>query len=181
MSEKKRRVPKIPTPTIEELKIMTQDALDDALIVASTKNNLPLVKELLTSEDLKCKANINIKNSTKYSALMNACYNDSLEVVKYLLTSPDLREHADLYKSVKGMDAFMLSCSNLSESKEVTKFLLFDMNIEISSHHMAFLNGWGGIEEKYSDVLKLIDMRDLKNKLNNNLINKDKDIIIKKI
>lgn len=46
---------------------------------------------------------------------------------------------------------------------------------------MAFLNGWGGIEEKYDDVLKLIDMRDLKNELNNNLTNNDKDIIIKKI
>lgn len=181
MSEKKRRVPKIPTPTIEELKIMTQETLDDALIVAATKNNLALIKELLTSENLKCKANINIKNSTKYSALMNACYNDSLEVVKYLLTSPDLKDHADLYKNVNGIDAFILSCICLSESKDVIKFLLFEMNIKISAHHMAFLNGWGGIEEKHDDVLKLIDMRNLKNELNNNLTNKDNDIIIKKI
>lgn len=69
----------------------------------------------------------------------------------------------------------------LSGSQDVIKFLLFDMNIKISAHHMAFLNGWGGIEEKYDDVLKLIDMRDLKNELNNNLTNNDKDIIIKKI
>lgn len=63
-----------------------------ALCAAVQNNNLPLVKWLLTSKDLK-------KNATLYNVAEYMCADDdNLEMTHYLLSSPDLKKHIDMKK-----------------------------------------------------------------------------------
>ena len=167
---------------------------------AVRNNNLERVKYLLTSSDIKEKADVHTQND---EALIGACANGDLEIVKYLLTSPELSEHADIHAS----DDMALICACSGQKLEVVKYLL--TSSELKEHANVHANGdspffksWFDDDKKKREVFNylifdyqiektkeidssltvfkmqegkiLFQKRELKNKLNNNLNNSDK-------
>ena len=76
---------------------LAQKEINTHFIEACNQCDLSLIKYLLTSKELKKKANINAKNN---EGLRLACLNgkaeNQLEIVQYLLTSPQLKKHAEV-------------------------------------------------------------------------------------
>ncbi len=68
--------------------------LNDAFIEACKKNNISIVKYLLTSPDLATRVNIHVYND---EGLRIACEHRCYKVIEYLLLSPDLHEHANVH------------------------------------------------------------------------------------
>lgn len=69
---------------------ISQNVINSAFIKMCESGNLSLISFLLTSPNLKYRANIHHENDI---GLTFSCQNGHLEVVKYLLTSPELNEH----------------------------------------------------------------------------------------
>ena len=137
----------------------------NALMYACNNGNLEVVKYLLSSSDLKEHADIHDKDNNGTNSLMYACYHGNLELVKYLLNSSELKEHADInYKDNNGWNTLMLACYN--GHLDVIEFLLIDMNMKIDNETIDWLHGDNDKKEIYHNVLDIIRIRDLHDKLN---------------
>lgn len=96
-----------------------------ALTWACVHGNLPLVQYLLTSPELKIRANIHNNND---EALLLACYHEHLDIVRYLLTSPELKEHANINADDDNIVVEVCRTDNI----EVLQYIL--TSPEISKH-----------------------------------------------
>ena len=139
-----------------------------SLMYATIFGKLDIVKYLLTSPDLKEHADIYVKDNDGYTSLICACIYGHIEIVKYLLTSPELKEHADIYvKDNDCKNAFMWASHN--DHLDVVKFLIIDMDVDVDNETMIWLQGENDKKEVYHQVLKLIETKDLHNKLDNSI------------
>jgi ankyrin repeat protein len=93
---------------------LTQDEINIEFVYASEKGNLELVKYLLTSDELKNKADLHVYEDDGF---LRACANGRLEVIKYFLTSTELKEYRETHAT-----GFNLSCEN--GHLEIVKYLL---------------------------------------------------------
>ena len=156
----------------EIYQIMSQEELNHELLKACYNGNLEIIKYLLTTPDLKVHANIHETESDFFNneknALMYACINGHLNIVEYLLTSPNLAEHADIHhKDNEGWNALMVACHY--EYLDIVKYLLIDYNMSIDNETMNWLQGTNEDEIVYHDALKMIESRNLHQKLNNTI------------
>ena len=140
----------------------------NSLMWACTRSHIDIVKYLLTSSDLKEHSNINNKDKDGVNVLIIACRNGYLDIVKYLLTSSDLKEHVNIHhKDNNGWNA--LTISSVFHNLDTTKYLIIDMNMTINKDTINWLNGNNEQKIIYNDILKIIESRDLYNKLDNSL------------
>lgn len=149
-------------------KDLTPIQLNKQLMLACTGGDLDKIKYLLTDIDISSSVNINVKNNMDDNVLILATWKGKLKVIKYLLTSPDLKEHADInHKNKHGYNVLMMACEY--EQVDIIQFLIMDMKIEIDALTKVWLEGKNNINKNYSSVLKVIESRDLNNKLNDGL------------
>ena len=147
---------------------MNKQELNDKLLNASYQGNLDTVKYLLSSYELKEHANINYTDKYGTNTLMIACVNGHLEVVKYLLSSQDLKEHSNINsKDKNGYNALILA--GWKGNLDLVKYLIIDMNMDIDNETINWLKGKNEHKTVYEDILKLIEKRDLHNKLDNSI------------
>lgn len=155
----------------------TDISLMNPLIAAAQNGHLDIVRYLLTSSDLKNKPNINSKDIDGWDSLIYACRYGHLEIVKYLLTSPDIKEHSNLYIQHKKYHNILILSTHFKHYN-IVDFLIIDMKIKIDDKTFAWLNGKNKNKIVYEDILKLIQYRDLYQKLDNSIdsenINKKK-------
>ena len=154
----------------------------NALTLTCEYGYLDIVKYLLTSSELKEHIDIHSKNSYGSNALILACSYGYLDIVQYLLTSPKLKENSDIHhKDNDGYNALMIACAN--RCFDIVQYLIIDMNIKIDKETMNWLQGNNEHKIVYQDALKLIESRDLYQKLSNYIdsdkINNKKIINIK--
>ncbi|WP_348736238.1 ankyrin repeat domain-containing protein [Spiroplasma endosymbiont of Ammophila pubescens] len=86
---------------------ITNEYGDTPLNIASSKNNLEIVKELLNNQNSKDKIKINESNQQKGVPLFYAIYNNNLEIVKLLI-----KKGKELYKDKK-FEEFINAKNNL--------------------------------------------------------------------
>lgn len=103
----------------EKYKNSTQKDINDAFLNAcfKTKIEFETVRYLLTSSDLKFKADIHYCEDY---ALTWACMNGDFNLVKYLLTSSELEEHVN----INACDDFAVRWACENEHMEIVKYLL---------------------------------------------------------
>lgn len=90
--------------------------------------NIEFAKYLLTSKDLKKRANINATNDGS-SALLEAIKKGNLDFVKYLLTSPELSQKASLHKAKNRFnDPLCKACD--TNQNEIIKYLLTSKDLK---------------------------------------------------
>jgi ankyrin repeat protein len=102
------------------------EEINNEFIQACAFGDLNKVKYLLTSSDLKEKANIHYKDD---DGLTNACENGHLNIVQYLLTSSELKEHIDLH-SYSDL-AFVIACEK--GNLKLVKYLLTSLDLKTHS------------------------------------------------
>lgn len=162
-----------------------------ALKNACENGHLEVVKYLLTSPELTEHARINEDNCL---AFKNACEKNHFEIIKYLLTSQDLKENLDLSKNENviiiaadndniNLARYLLTSKDLNgqinihyaedsifrstvQNNQINflQFLIFEMNIEKTESIKKFLN-----ESANKEVDRLFELRDLNNRLEDNL------------
>lgn len=84
---------------------------------ACYNGNLDLVKFLLTSEDLKEKANIHAEGD---SPLLHACKERKYDVLVFLLASEDLKEKADIH----AQEDYVFELAVKNDDSDIVRFLL---------------------------------------------------------
>jgi len=102
------------------------EEINNEFIKACSIGDLNKVQYLLTSPEIKEKANIHYKDD---DGLTNACENGHLNIVKYLLTSSELKEHIDLH-SYSDL-AFIISCEK--GNLQLVKYLLTSSDLKTHS------------------------------------------------
>ena len=153
-------------------KKMNQKELNHELLKACINGKLEVVKYLLASPELKEHADIHYQNNYGWNALIYSCQYGRLDIVQYLLTSPELKEHANTHdKDNEGWNALIIACQY--GILDIVKYLLIDYNMSIDNETMNWLQGTNEEKVIYNDTLKMIESRDLHQKLNNT-INTDK-------
>ena len=151
----------------------------NALLYACARGYLDIVKYLLTSPELKEHANIHDQDNYGKNSLIRACQEGHSDIVQYLLTSPELKEHADIHhKSNSGSNALMIACHY--GHLDIAQYLIIDMNMVINEDTMSWLLGKNKYKIVYNDALKIIESRNMYQKLNNSIkSNKQKNTGIK--
>lgn len=109
---------------------------------AAQEGQINVLKYLLTSLDLKERADIHLHNDY---ALISACEKNHLSVVKYLLTSPDLSEHANIHAQRDGA----LKTAILYDNLEIAQYLITSEELKEKANANAAL-----MEVCYSEDLE---------------------------
>jgi len=104
-------------------KKMVSKELNNALESCCISGDLNEVKYLLTSPDLKSRANPTVHTN---SPLFLACREGHLHIVKYLLSSPELKKHADIYSDSNRCFKTICAFGRL----DIAEYLIFDYQIE---------------------------------------------------
>ena len=100
--------------------------------------------------------------------LLKACERGKLEIVKYLLTNSELEKHPDIYyKDEYCWNTLRYAC--FYNQMAVTQYLLIDLNMEVDNDTLEWLEGKNKYKKIFHDVLRLINVRDLHQKLDNNI------------
>ena len=147
---------------------MNQKELNSELLDACGWGNIDIVQFLLSSPYLKEHADINHKNNDGVNALLIACSNGHLDIVQYLLTSLELTEYADIYhKDNCGWNSLMYASYN--GYLDIVQYLVIDMNINIDKETMNWLQGKNDKKEVYENNLKVIEIRNLNQKLDGSI------------
>lgn len=158
--------------------------LNNAVMTACYNRELETIKYLLESPELKQHVDINKQDlHFGYNALMLACNHGSVDLVKYFTSEYKYKEKLDLYAEDRyGNTALYIACQNLlgAEHKEIVKFLIVDIEIKVDDKTKLFLE-----ENHFSDILDIINKKDLYNNLSQNIKNlrvneKDKSFIFLK-
>lgn len=126
-------------------------------------NHLPMFKYLLSLPEFKNNESVE-KNQTTY--VVASIARNQMDIVKYVLDEA-FDKPIDIYQN---NDEFFKVASK-NQQKEALNFLLYDKNYQVSS----VLNDWLD-KNNQEDALKLIQIRDSFNNLNNTLSPKDSKI-----
>jgi len=131
----------------EQFKNKSRLQLSESLVLACERNDIDKVKYLLTSPELKNKANINYNNDSVFDA---ACIQGNFELVKYLTSSPELKIHSSIYSN--DCIGFRHACEfgNL----DIIDFLLFSP--ELKNH--INLNKIGDLAFQRSLIFNKLDV-----------------------
>lgn len=131
-----------------------QKKMNEQLLQACQRGDLPEVKRLLTDPCLPLRAQINYKrHGNRNYALIEACQYGHFEIVRYLLSSKDLLEHADIHHTMRGgKNALMMAClcghleivKYLIESDEITQHANIQAQDEVK--YDAFFNALDSLE-----------------------------------
>lgn len=97
--------------------------LNDLFESACWNGHLDIVDYVLTSSELKVKADVSCRGNI---GIREACKANRLEIVQYLLTSQKLNKHANIY--AKQSEGFRYACNN--NDWEIVQYLIFDFNIK---------------------------------------------------
>lgn len=161
---------------IEHANINQTDKYDNnVLIYACAYGYLDIVKYLLTSKDLIEHVNIAHCSKTGDNCLIKAAEEGHLEIVEYLLTSKDLKEYPNLYhKNQVHWDVFFCACKN--DRINIAQYLLLEHHYKVDDKIINWLNLW-----QKTEILEIIKIRDLHNKLNSNVPENNKMINKRKI
>lgn len=99
------------------------------------KDQIEIIKYLLTSKDLLKNAHINTENSR---ALKYACISKPL--IKYLLTSSELKEHADIYNENGAVFDHIAQVAKEINFKTVMNYIINDYQIKQTPDIIQVLN-----------------------------------------
>lgn len=147
---------------------LTPIQLNKQLMLACTGGDLDKIKYLLTDIDISSSVNINFKDNMGDNILIWAAWKGHVEVIKYLLTSPDLKEYPSVNdKNKHGYNVLMMACEY--DKIDIVQFLIIDLGVKVDNETKIWLEGKNNMLKKYFSVLKLIELRDLNNKLNDGL------------
>ena len=141
---------------------------ENALMIACSAGKFEVVEYLLTSHELKEHANINDKNRNSWSALMFACQDGYLEIVKYLFSTPILAKYAS-DEERNNQEVNTLEIATIHENLDIVQYLIIDRKIKIDKKRLDWLKEGSKEIDFYSKVLKMIESRDLHNKLDSSL------------
>lgn len=145
--------------------IKKQNIIDSFLIKSCQKNNVEVVKYLITSEELDVHPSekAQSENSLRWSL-------GNMELIRYLITSPDLKKKPSVHF---GNDfLFRQACS--VGNKEMLQFLIFECDINKTEKMLEYLAG-----HPCAEAERLFNLRGLKKSLGKDL--KSKDAIDKKL
>lgn len=148
------------------------EELNNNFIEATVAQDIEKIKYYLTSPKLSIHADIDAKDNLHWTPLMYACFNNNVELVDYFLTSKELQTHANpnLLATNLGFNAFMVAC--FYERTEVISYLIFDYRLKPDNETLKWLK-----KEKNEEVLRLLQIRNMNEKINVKL---DKKNIITK-
>jgi len=134
---------------------------DYALVLAINFEYLDMIEYLLFSPELKEHADVNAHN---FTPIESACYNGSVNIVQYLTTHEKLKEKTCANPSIeRGLIGAFLAKQN-----PIMEYLIFDLKIEKNDFLKSLLEK---SKKDFSDsVKKMFSIRDLKNDLENNLV-----------
>lgn len=133
---------------------------DKGFQLACSQGMMQMVQYLLTSRDLVEHINIYDYNSV---GLILACQSGHLDLIKFFITSPELVEHSN----PNNAEAFKTACEN--EKLEVIEYLIFEAGITLNNSINDYLNKPNNKGLDNEVVLRLFQLRDLGNKLKENL------------
>lgn len=120
---------------IEHFKPMSLERLNHELVEYCKQGNLRVVKDLLTSKELKYHADIHFDEDKPFRV---ACMYGKSAIVKYLASSQELKENANI--SALDDDPFIWAA--LGNHLEICKFLIFDMNLKKSESIEEFMKNY---------------------------------------
>lgn len=116
---------------------------------ACSRGELGVIKYMLTSSELKLKADI---NHNLDEGFRSACYEGHVHIVKYLLTSPELKHHADIH--AKYDQGYMWAC--IKNHVSIVKYLLTSPDL---IEHINYKNDYAfkaAFDKKSTDVLNFL-------------------------
>lgn len=146
-------------------KIVNDDG-ETLFIYACKRGQLEIVRFLLNSPFLKEKANILDVNKDGMNGAMLACHHGWLNVLDYLLSSKELINHIDMYaKDNNGWSLLEFSCYDNYNSYNIFPYLILDKKMKVEEDFYNSLNDMGK---------KIIDSRNVKDRLENTLFIKNK-------
>lgn len=197
---------------------MNKKEINQHFIEACSRCDLPLIKYLLTSKELKPKADISTQNNDGLRlACLNGKASNQLEVVQYLLTSPELKKHADSTHEYSFTNAcafgkievikFLLTSPELKEHPsihidkdyafysackyerfDVLDFYINELKLEVTPAMIfdveknILIEKEGAFEHySYHNAMKIRNILDLAQKMNESLPNKNTSRIKNKI
>ncbi len=143
--------------------IKKQNIIDSFLIKSCQKNNIEVVKYLISSEELDIHPSekAQSENSLRWSF-------GNMELIRYLITSPDLKKKPSVHF---GNDfLFRQACS--VGNKEMLQFLIFECDIEKTEEMLEYLAVY-----PCSEAERLFNLRGLKKSLGKDL--KSKNVVNK--
>ncbi len=167
-----------------KFKDLEQEKINEAFVESCINGNLEEVKYLLTSPELKFKADL---NDPENEALDFACVNNHIEIIKYLLNSPELKFHANK-NSIDG--AFKSAC--YYGNSQIVEYLIYDANIPYSDNIKSFLdmpnqdatlkgakidNPFQSLKGRFLDIKNTFEARELEKELTKNNIKNKKSKI----
>lgn len=123
---------------------------------------LDVVEFLLVSEDIEQHANIHAQDDL---GLLWSCHEGFISLLHFLLTSPKLKEHADIHAN--NDQCFISACIN--NHTNIVNYLIFDYKIDKNNSIEEKL-----IAKNLQHVLDIFSKRDLQDKLQNELLFRDK-------
>jgi hypothetical protein len=111
----------------------TQYIVNNRLFESAMNGDFPEIKRLLTSPELKIKADIHFFND---ACLVLVCERGDTEIIKYLLTSSELQEHA--YLHADNYQPFKAICVNNQISS--ISYLIFEFNMQLDDDVKFYLD-----------------------------------------
>lgn len=154
--------------TIEDCEAIPKNELQDFFITSCLFNKSEIIKILLSNPQFSFYIDINKPDNddcTAMNALAGCAHVKSLEV---LLQIEGVKEKINPHiKNKKGWNPLMFAVGNYFH--KTIELLIYDFNIEIDEETMEWLKGKNEISRVYTEVLKMIEKRDLYNNLNNSI------------
>ena len=132
------------------------EELNDCFRLACKRGHVDTANYLLTSSDLDVNVSV---DADCYSGLITACEEGKLEIVNFLLNSPNI-----IPIEIEKLDSQVISEIFKYGNIEVIKYFIFEMNVGITILDKVYNN----ISRK-EELQLLFDLRELNNKLDNNL------------
>lgn len=158
-----------------ELKIHSQlePSKDYGFIYAAQNGNISVIQYLLDSSILITDEDKIKHNNNNYQALITSIKNADLELMSYLLNHPKIKQYVDIHYN----DDLLFRWAIEKVNKEIVSYFIFEVQIEQTSAIKKSLEEmcqYGKVQKEKDDALEVMDMfekRELKNSLENNLIN----------
>lgn len=171
----------------------TQQEINERLVEAALRNDLPLIKDLLSSPNLSLHAQIN--GDTRF--IGNICFNGDLNTLRYVLTSPELKEHADIHwgcerglicavhKGDVPMVKYLLTSPEIKDHANlhfqdesgkhtVIEYVFTARTFEQSEKLVEYFTSEYAVEKKdiqvYKNLLKYSDDSDFEHQIANNIM-----------
>lgn len=150
-----------------KINIELKDTSDMSLLAwACSSGGLDIVKFLLTSPKLKTHANLFTINRFGHNLLINATQSGRLEILKYLLEDTQLKEDIYLnHKDNTNHTFFHWACIN--GHFHIIQYLIIEDKIVVNQSIIEWLSGKNDKNVVYHDCLKIIEKKNLYQKLNN--------------